>query len=380
MKFTILTNQLSPVLQSVASVAGSPTGKSDIAENLLLEVRDQQLIVLGTDYSVEMEATLPLTEPCEAGLVAVNAPMVCNIVRSLRPEQNPMVTMTLDAAANSLSIVSGINEFSIAVISPEGFPHFRMDEAKCSLRLAPRTLATLLDKVMFCMPSMGGRELEWSNGVRFDAQGPNLNVYGTNGQILCVCEAPLLGEVEALKATITPKFAQELAKTCAKSAGDDPLSLEFTDSTVTTVCGNYRLSAKLNISAYPTNVKGLVRERFACEIKMRNADLRDAIQTVTAAAGNTLLAVSFLFEEREVTLKSFSNIARGSSKVATDYDGERISVSLNFNYVKEVLSHIHEEEVVFCLTNPVKAAVISGASREAQEGVGYTYCISSLVV
>lgn len=100
MKFSVLLSTISKQLSEIASIAGSSTNKDDITQNILIKVADSILVLKATNYNIELQTEIPLTDVESEGEITVNANKLKETLSNL--DQNNLVNFNYDEQNNLL--------------------------------------------------------------------------------------------------------------------------------------------------------------------------------------------------------------------------------------------------------------------------------------
>src|SRR6476620_10117422 len=116
MKIQVGRNELLTALQSVVGVVERRQTLPVLA-NFLLEAKEDELVVTGTDLEMELVARATI-QNLTPGKVTVPARKLFDICRGL-PEG---AEITLDASGDKVTLKSGKSRFSLASLKADEFP------------------------------------------------------------------------------------------------------------------------------------------------------------------------------------------------------------------------------------------------------------------
>ena len=376
MKFTLPLVSFIKHLTQVSSVAGSPSGKDDITQNVLISVKNNELTFKCTVYSIEMSVVIPgIADVQSEGSTTVNAAKLRDSCKNL--DQSALVTFDYDENNEVLLVSSGTAQFQIRTRNAMEFPSFEQEDIEQKVVLKQKQLKSIIDKSIFCISNEDFRE--YLKGMRFEADGENISVFTSDGHRMAILETTVDTPVsQAFGSVLTRRCAAELAKILSDS--EDPVELIFTKNAVSTSCNGYTLTSKLLICGYP-NVRAVIPKSVDISVEVPRNNLKLAISRVNVLSSKRVNAVNLVFNNDKLNLKSENS----EHEVATEslnisYNLNPIDMSLNASYVAEVLNAITTENVRFCFTNPIINTLIEPCETVDDNGVRARYIISRVVV
>lgn len=375
MQFSIPLVQLNKPLQQVIAISPSNTPNDDIVSNILMYVKDNNLILRASDYSIECSCVLPIADVVSEGSIAVNASKLYGSCKNLDP--NAVVSFIYDEDEELLSIQSENCKFQIRTRNASEFPTFDFDDVEQKIVIKQSLLKTIFDSTIFCVSSEDFRE--YLRGVRFECNGDDLSVFTSDAHRMAVAEAHLSAPVENnFGVTLTKKFALELSKIL--KATDEDVELQFTKGAVSVTCNNYKLTSNLIVCGYP-NVRAVIPKSIETEIILPRAQLRSVISRVALLSSKRVNGVSFTFKDNDIHLQSENSEHEiATDSFAIEYSGKTIELALNASYINEILNVINTEKVVFCFTKEVVSAVIKPVETEESPNLKLQYIVSKVVV
>ena len=211
MKFSVLLSTISKQLSEIASIAGSSTNKDDITQNILIKVADSILVLKATNYNIELQTEIPLTDVESEGEITVNANKLKETLSNL--DQNNLVNFNYDEQNNLLVLSNGSTNFEIRTRSSIDFPSFEMEEIEHTIVLKQKQLKSIIDSCLLCVSNEDFRD--YLRGVRFEVNGSKLEIFTSDGHRMAILETQLDNpstDAEPFGVILTKRCASQLAK------------------------------------------------------------------------------------------------------------------------------------------------------------------------
>ncbi|WP_330970250.1 DNA polymerase III subunit beta, partial [Lysobacter sp. A3-1-A15] len=208
---------LKPLAQVVNVVERRQT--LPVLANLLVQVRDGQLSLTGTDLEVEMVSRV-MVEDAEDGEITIPARKLFEIVRAL-PDGSKI---TVSQAGEKVAVQAGRSRFTLASLPANDFPSIDEVEATERVRVPEASLKELIERTAFAMAQQDVRY--YLNGLLFDLREDSLRCVATDGHRLALCEAEYEGSAQTKRQIIVPrKGVTELQRLL--EGGDREIEIEM---------------------------------------------------------------------------------------------------------------------------------------------------------
>jgi len=334
---------------------------------LLLEADSGGLRVTGSDLDV----TTAVTVPCDvktAGKAAVPARHFNEVVRKM-PRGPLHLAITGEQCEVRYGEGKGWSRFPIQDASD--FPRIPELKAENQAGLEAGALARLIARSGY--------------GASTDATRPNLSgvfVQGGDKQVVFVAtdghrlaRASRKGAYAGLgkDGVIVPSRAlAAVIRTAEEATSAVTLEIAAGRNQVgfTTQVGEFRVQilARLLQGPYP-NYEQVIPKSNPRTLKVRRAELLEAVDIVASHADNVTRQVRFSLSEGSLGVSSATELGAGEHKVGAEFTGEPMEIGYNAAYLIDILKSIESEEVLFRLNTALAAAVVEpvGGLKQAEE-------------
>ncbi|SFJ78321.1 MULTISPECIES: DNA polymerase III subunit beta [Succinivibrio] len=377
MKFRVLLSNLKKQLDEVAGIAGTAPNKEDITQNILINVSENSLNLKATNYNIELKTIIPLDDVESDGEITVNANKLRDTLSNL--DINSVVSITLDEDKNVLVISDGNTSFEIRTRSSIDFPSFELEDIEQEITIKQCLLKSIIDSSVFCVSNEDFRD--YLKGIRFELNGQKLEIFTSDGHRMAILETQLSTQNASsgsFGAIITKKCAAQLSK-ILNDSGESEVVLKFTKNAVRTSCNNFSLASKLINCGYP-NVRTVIPKSIDTTISIPRVTFNKLIQQVSVLSSKRVNGVSFSFGNGKVDLRSENSEHEVATASLALPDAQTpIEISLNGQYVRDVLNVIKTDNVLFCFSQPMLNVLIKSDASDNNE-LHASYIISKVVV
>jgi DNA polymerase-3 subunit beta len=128
------------------------------------------------------------------------------------------------------------------------------------------------------------------------------------------------------------------------------------------------LTSRLIEEHYP-NYESVIPLDNEKSLHVNRDALLASVRRVSLYSSSTTHQVRFSIKNNEMRIAAedidFGGEAR--EKMACKYSGEEIEIGFNSTYVIDILSHIDADEIIFKLSTPVRAAIITPSAQKENE-------------
>ena len=305
----------------------SSTTSMPILSNILLEAKDDEASVSGTDMEsfgrVRLKARVE-----EAGRVAAPAKLLADIVRLL-----PDSEVTLETSGGRMVITCNRNTYQLSTMPADDFPEWPRLQPASTLTLRQLDLRRVLHNTMFAIPNRDPRKVLM--GVLFDLSEGKLICVATDGRKLgktVIEPIEVVGQMQIQ--TIIP---ERILKEIDHAIGEEgEIQLAIADRQVMFTLSNLCYVANRIEGTYP-KYESVIPQSFKRTIRVQKNSLADAIDraAILAERKHHSIVLKFVTGQIEINAQSFDD---GSYEgiVETDYTGEPFKIAFNHQYLQEI--------------------------------------------
>ncbi len=361
MQFTITREKLLKPLQQVCSVLNSrPT--LPVINNILLEIKDNQLFLTGTDLEVELTTQTELAEPFESKMkVTIPAKKFLDICKTLTDD----AVITVKFEEERALVQAARSKFNLATLPASDYPSLMDWNCDVDFNLEQSTLTRLIDATQFSMANQDARY--FLNGMKFETEGNLLRTVATDGHRLAVCTIPLTQELPSHNVIVPRKAVIELSRLLTPNG--EMVRLEIGSNHIRISMNNMVFTSKLIDGRFPDYRRVLPR----------NADR--ILEANTEILKRALMRAAILSNERfrGVRLTLSNNLLKITANnpeqeeaeeiIDVAYQNVEMEVGFNVSYLLDVLNTLKCERVRINLVDSSSSCLIEDCDNSTAEYV-----------
>ena len=349
MKFTC---ERSVLLKEIAIAQEIISSKNPISilSNIYLNAEGDSLTIKATDIKVNFETKVPVTVEKEGSTTVIGEKFL-GILNSI-PEGD-LEFVQNDSKITIKPSAKKIN-FHLKSIASDKFPEFPVSAGGVSFEMAIRDFKEMVVQTVFAVSDDETRY--FMNGVFFEKQDDKLVMVATDGRRLAfISKDP--ENVAAFAGIIIPP---KILSIIMKRAGEEGLvSISVTDKTIFVQFGSYQLSSVLIEGQFP-NYRRVIPENQPNSISVKRIELLDALRRVSILVEQKSRRIYLGISPGVMAISSEeSDIGAAREEIPCKYDGEDVSIALNYLYLEEPLKVMNGEDVTISFSEPNKAITIA---------------------
>ncbi|WP_105201194.1 DNA polymerase III subunit beta [Pseudoalteromonas sp. T1lg10] len=353
MQITIARDQfLKPLMQVSGAIERKHT--LPVLSNVLLEVRDGQLSMTGTDLEIELVASVALEQPCADTKITLPAKKLLDICKSL-PDGSDI---TLTSQEHQVVLTSGQSRFSLLSLAAEDFPNLEQWDGEVEFQLSRLELRKLLESTHFSMANQDVRY--YLNGMSFEVENDEIKTVATDGHRLAIAQKKLPQSLNSQRQLIVPrKGVQEIMR--LMPADDQPVTIQFGANHIRITDAEFTFTSKLVDGRFPDYRR--VLPRGGDKIIIANREwLRNALHRVSILSNEKFRGVRLNLSSGMLKVSANNPEQEQAEEVIeVMYQGEDLEIGFNVSYLLDVLNTIKTEDVSITLADSNSSALMEAA-------------------
>jgi DNA polymerase-3 subunit beta len=331
-----------------------------ILANVLLQTEGTELRLATTDLELGISTRIRAGEVVEDGAVTVPARKLMDLCRSL-PEGSRVSFRT---ERDRCFVSCGRTRFTLSTLPAADFPSIGAEEGMQVLQLRSGEVKRLFNKTAFAMAQQDVRY--YLNGVLLEFAEGAVVAVATDGHRLARFSVDVAEPIqtEGTQMILPAKAVTEMRRLLAD--GDVPLEFGWGERSVVVAFDQTVVTSKLVDGKYPEYQrvipKGLPRRAVLDKESLRTALQRASILSnekykgVRVSFGQGVLALQAQNPEQEVA----------EDELATDYDGEAVTIGFNVSYLIDALQSIEVEQVEVTFQDADSSSIWRGLGCETE--------------
>lgn len=325
----------------------SPRTTLPILSGIKIDVKDDHLLLTGSDSEISIEITIPtevndekILEVNEPGSVVLSGRFFVDIIKKLSGDFVELETNE----SHQTRITAAKSEFNLSGNDPDQYPLLPEVNDEESLVLPAAILKNIVNQTNFAVSLSETRPV--LTGVNWEFNDSGISFTATDSHRLALRR--LDGgkfEVGNTTAIIPGKSLSELNKIITDS--DEEVEIHFSQNQVLFSYGYMRFISRLLEGNYPDTSR-LFPENYETRVTVNNGDFYHAIDRVSLLAregGNNVIRMNV--ENGNVELSSNSpEVGMVKEDVNTgEIEGEGLKISFNSKYMMDALKAINSDDV-----------------------------------
>lgn len=316
------------------------TNKSPVSilSNILVIAEHNALTIKATDSAVKFTTTIPV-DIFEEGRTTIFCDKFMSILSSLPSGDIEFIqediTVTIKPTTKKV-------KFQLKSQTSDKFPEMGSSENVPFFELPSKDFKEMIKQTIFAVSD--DRNRYFMTGVYFVKNGDTLTMVATDGRRLSCVNKSGFNVPDFQPAIIPTKILGSILKNAPEEGN---VSIGVIDKSIFVKFGSVEFSSNLIEGQFP-NYQKVIPENLTMSIMVNKADLDAALKRTTIMVDKKVSRIIFKISSGVLKLISpESDIGTADEEIPCRYDGQDISMAMNFTYVTEPLKVIDSENVVF---------------------------------
>lgn len=350
--------------QRAGSVIGSSM-QQPLYRNVKVQASADTLCLSATDLEVGLTVKVPDVEIEEEGTALLPHSRVAPILGA-----TPEDRVTLTDEDGAVRVEADGSQFRILSEDPSDFVDVAGLPGEGVVEIDPEVLSYMIRRTAFAAAGEKGRYA--LNGVLFViGPGDNIELVAADGARLAQVQKKASNPDEVEKEFIVLlKGVDRLGHLAGY--GQEPVRFAVTESQMIAENEVGRLACQLVEGQFP-NYKEVIPSEFKIKAEVPTRPLLSAVRRASYVTVEEARVVDLSFKDGRLTvLAEAADVGRADVEIPADYEGPDFEISLNPDFVQEMLSIVERESVKMRFTDSRSPCVI-------KSGLDYTYVISPVI-
>ncbi len=351
--------QREALLKPLQAVSGVVEKKQTlpILSNVLLTIKDNHLLLTGTDLEIELIGFVPLQTLTAEGSTTVSARKLFDICRTL-PDGSD-VRLTIEK--NNLVLRAGESSFRLNTLPPQDFPNLEQVDFPVKFTIKQNQLKGLLTKTYFAMGQQDVRH--YLNGAYLDIGNGSIKCVAADGHRLALTtiQDDRIGD-SAAKLILPRKSVLELIRLLT-SDGDQDAAISAGEGRFQIVTNDYIFTTKLINAQYP-DYHRLIPAGTTVAVAERDA-IKQALTRTSILSNEKFRGVRFQLEPAKLRISANnSDQEHAEEDLPLTYNGNNMEIGFNVAYLLDVVSSISSKFISCAFTDPNNGVLIKPAEDD----------------
>jgi DNA polymerase-3 subunit beta len=355
MKFSINREQILGPLQQIARVIDKRQ-TMPVLSNIMVQCRDNRLILTGTDLEVQIINHLNLHDMRDEGNITMPARKLLDICKLLPTDS----VIKFDLDNDKVKISSGRGRYTLNTLPADIYPEFSRSEAKTGFTINAGKLREGLDKTAFCMAA--GDVRQYLNGLELSIKNSKIKLVASDGHRLGLYEDDIGATKDHdVKIILPRKAVQELVRLLVDSEAD--AEIRVSNNSIEVLYKNSVFSSKLVEGRFPDFTRSF-NQTFLDAMKVDRLSLKEALMRVEVLCNEKYKGVSFDIDSCSMKLRGNNpENDEAEEDIVIDYLGDSVSISFNSQYVLDAVNNIDGDTVEMTIAANASACFLDAPGR-----------------
>lgn len=350
--------------QRVGSIVSSNI-QQPIYSNVKLQALAGDIYLTGTDLEVGLTVKVKDCVVEEEGEALLPPGRIQHILG-----ETPDKEVTITEVDGIVVLRSGDSEVRLRGEDPEDFASLPELPADGAAEIDPDVLKYMVRRTAFATAPDKGRYA--LNGVLFVLdKEDNLELAAADGSRLAVVRKKAANPAGSEGSFIVPTRGVEQVMRLGEY-GQEPVKFVATDKQFIAQNDVGRIVCQLVEGQFP-NYKEVIPTDSKVKVQLPVKELRSAVRRASFLTTEETRVADFVFTKDLLTIKSESpDVGSAELKIVIEYDGDEVTVSLNPEFIGDILAVVEREEVKMRFTDMRSPCVF-------KSGLDYTYVVSPVI-
>ena len=328
------------MIKEIAIAQEIITNKSPVSilSNILVIAENGTLTIKATDSTVKFTTNVPVDIE-EEGRTTIFCDKFMSILSSLPSGDIEFIQEDIGV---TIKPISKKVKFQLKSQASDKFPEIGSSENIPFFELSSKDFKEMIKETIFAVSD--DRNRYFMTGVYFVKNGETLTMVATDGRRLSCVNKSAINVPDFQPAIIPTKILSTILKHAPEEGN---IEVAVIDKSIFVKFGSMEFSSVLIDGQFP-NYQKVIPENLTMSIQVNKVDLDAALKRTTIMVDKKVSRIIFKISSGVLKLVSpDTELGNADEEIPCRYDGQDISMALNFNYVTEPLKVIDSENVVF---------------------------------
>mgnify|MGYP000000179529 FL=1 len=349
MKFTFTKEVLLKEMAIAQEIISNKTAIS-ILSNVLLIAKEGSLTIRATDIKVAFETKIPV-DVAEEGATTVFCDKFTSIIASM-----PSGEIEAEQKDQKLIIrsISKKAKFSLKTISDNDFPPFTDSSNVQFFEVPAKDFKEMITQTIFAVSDDETRY--FMNGVYMEKKENNLIFAATDGRRLAFIQHDFGIPLPDFKGSIIPPKILSIVQ--RRSSEEGMISIGISEKNIFFRFNAYNFSSVLIDGQFP-NYERVIPESQAHHFEAQCDDFLQALKRVALLVEQKSKRIFLKISDGTLSITSNENeLGTANEEIPCKYEGEEITIALNYMYLEEPLKVLGSENIRIEFTDPMRAITL----------------------
>ena len=335
-----------------------------ILSNVLLEVKEDNIVFTGTDLDIGLKQTIP-AEVFEKGILTLPAKKLYELARE---SASPILSFQ-EEDKNWVTITAGSSVYRLAGMISDEFPQFPEYNSECMVEMNSAAMADLIDKTIYSIAQDKENMFTLTAALlKKIKEGDKryLQMISSDGHRLSIMKREVEESIDDLQmnpVTLIPRRGiQEIRKFCEDR---DTFSIGIEEKQAVLTSDDSLLIIRLLEGEFPdfqAILNVISRENI---IRINRLRFLESLKRINLFTEDLFHAIKMEIDQNKIVLTS-QNADFGSAKddMEVEYSGDPLTLGFNCRYFIDALQVMEGEIIDACINSDESPCLISSDDDE----------------
>ncbi|MDR1838045.1 MAG: DNA polymerase III subunit beta [Treponema sp.] len=321
-----------------------------ILSNIYLEADKDRLLIKARDMKVNFQTEVPVTV-VESGAATVYGEKFLAIISTFPYDE--IEFSQSETAAVIKPTTQKKPEYKLKTMASEKFPEFPVSSAPF-FEMPIKDFREMVQQSVFAVSDDETRY--FMNGVFLEKTEGKINMVATDGRRLAFVGKSAGSKIKDFAGIIIPP---KILSTVIKRSGDEgSISISVSDKMIFINFASYQFSSVLIEGMFP-NYKKVIPEKQEYSLTVKRDEMLDALRRVALMVEKKSHRIYLgIASGRMAVYSEESEIGTVEDEIPCKYEGEEITIALNYRYLEEPFKAMTDEDIRIRFSGATKAITI----------------------
>ncbi len=354
MKFICNRDALIHEMQIASDIVSSKNFQI-VLSYVLLEVKNNELIIKATDLHTGFTSTLPI-ESSEEGSCTVYCEKFLGILKNV-PEGD--ISFSLEKNNMKIRPEEKDIDFSLKTIGTENFPELYETAIDTYFSISQKDMIELINNTVHSVSTDKARH--FMNGVYIEKDEESFVMVGTDGRRLSLCAKEIIGLPDFKSVIIPPKFFHTLKKIML---GEGGIMVSIQERHIFVKYNNMVVYSTYIDGSFP-NYKRAIPENQPYTCIINREQLLEALRRVQLLVDPKSKRLYLDIDSDTITLSSDEgDMGVAKEVIECRYTGHPVKKAINIDYLMSPVRNLQCKQVELSLNDGKHPIVLTSAPKE----------------
>jgi len=321
-----------------------------ILSNIYLEADNNSLIIKAKDLKVNFQTEVPVTV-IESGSTTVYGDKFLGVITSFPYDEIEF------SQKDIFVIIKPVNknkpEYKLKSIASDKFPELPVS-SEPFFEMSIKDFREMIQQSVFAVSDDETRY--FMNGVYMEKAENKIIMVATDGRRLAFISKKAEDKIKDFSGVIIPP---KILTTILKRSGDEGnVNISISDKMIFINFASYQFSSVLIEGMFP-NYKKVIPESQEFSLSVQRSEMIDALRRVSLMVEKKSHRIYLGISSGKMSVSSEEGeLGTVDDEIPCKYDGEDITIALNYRYLEEPFKIMTEDEIRLRFNSAVKAITI----------------------